>query len=220
MALTLLDKVIWPERPRSYADPEPLKAKSLRSFGIHRATPDKKDGRSGTLVSKKNERTIPYESQIEFKCLAMLEASARVKGYAVQALRIPVSKAQNYYPDIFIWTTDEHCVLCEVKPVKEMGFFEQWLKWKALRAHCNEHGYGMLITDGTIAIQDLRSHPVPPAMAEYFEQCFLDRGQIQWNDFHDLRNTHGVTWKDLTAYVYQHRLVMKREPRFSITRPV
>jgi hypothetical protein len=172
------------------------------------------------MLSKKNGGTIPYESQIEFKCLALLEASAKVKRYAVQAVRIPLNKAQNYHPDIFIWTAEEHCVLCEVKPVQEMGFFEQWLKWKAMRAYCDEHGYGMLITDGSIAIQDLDAHKVPSILVEHFTDCFRVRGHIEWNDLHDLRASHGVTWKDLTAYVYQQRLVMKREPRFTISRPV
>lgn len=74
--------------------------------------------RTGLFSSYKNNRMIPYESQLELAHAIQLERNPSVKCYRTQALKIPISHSQFLYPDFLIKYTNEEIAFHEVKPSK------------------------------------------------------------------------------------------------------
>lgn len=113
---------------------------------------------TGEFFSEKNNRTIEYESNIEYEFCMYLELLRDVRGYVQQPVKIPytVNGIQKfYYPDFLVTFEDGRCVLVEIKPRSHMVHFQNLLKYIFLQKYCISNGYGYLITENYHSINKL-----------------------------------------------------------------
>ena len=143
---SVLEKIVWFEN-QNLVESTLAFDKPRRSIHLQKSS-EKNQGTSGILYSKKCKKEVRYESQLELKFYVSLEASDLIKTYGSQPVRIRYEMSSYYYPDFYLQFEDNRVALGEIKKTHEMGYYKNWIKWKALKQYCLEKGFGILITDG------------------------------------------------------------------------
>ncbi len=210
---TLLSYVIWPRWVRAITQDELAQ--------IHRTRDVFSDGNgsSGTFSSVKVGRVVQFESLLELDFFLMLEECPQVTYYQEQPLRISYQVEEKellYYPDVLLVLADGKAIVAEIKPIFQMALHRNLEKWSALRKFCALKGWGMLVTDGRHAIQEVQRQPIHSE----FAQAILNRlntGPLSWPDYKAIRDEYGVGRNDFLALVLQNKLVWMLQP-FQLTR--
>jgi len=100
---------------------------------------------SGKFPSKKNSRTVSYESQLELAFLYHLEFSPNVRAYVEQPCRIPSPSGRYYIPDFLIFFNDplRKPLLVEIKYSSEIRKNSDRLliKFEVLEKYATQKGY-------------------------------------------------------------------------------
>ena len=94
--------------------------------------------KSGYFYSRKNRRSVAYESLLEKKCFLMLEFDEDIVSYEEQPLKI-----DGYVPDVLAVTKEGKNVLIEVKYSEEAKNPDERLsaKFDALKKYCDGIGW-------------------------------------------------------------------------------
>lgn len=106
---------------------------------------------AGEFFSKKLNRNVFYESNLEKHFYDFLEACPDVIHYVEQCEKVPylVHKKICYYtPDITVFLKDGRCVVVEIKDPSGMVEREVHTKFRALIEYCKQKGMGAILTDG------------------------------------------------------------------------
>ncbi|MBT4836233.1 MAG: hypothetical protein HON94_02685, partial [Methylococcales bacterium] len=139
----LLDRVVWPKQTSIIEpdDPEILSKRNVYKEG---------NGSSGSFLSEKMNRTVEYESHLEWDIYNIIEQSDEVKFYQEQPFEIPYflkNKEYAYYPDVLIILNDGRGIVVEIKPLSDMVLFINIKKYNSMIKFCTEKGFGYLMTD-------------------------------------------------------------------------
>lgn len=186
---------------------------SESDYGHLTRTRDTSGERSGTYFSKKLNRKVQFESGIEHHFFQRLERHPDVPFYQEQPFAIPYEfdgLTRTYYPDIFFVLKDKGVVV-EIKPRSGMGLYQNLCKWTAMRAFCEERGFGLLVTDSSRTIQEVQSLATDPQ----FEAALLlrlQRGPLAWRELRMIRDDYGVKVTEFVATVLRHRLEWRLKP--------
>lgn len=145
-------KVVWPGRKVRF---------DIDCFDLlqpRRAVSQHTRFRSGTFRSAKCGRDIQYESALEREFAEGLERNERVVFYWDQPVRIPFRRGKRqlrYTPDYGIYLDSGHFVLAEVKDLPGMLDDRVQAKIEAMLEFCAQRGFGVLLTDGRHAPDEL-----------------------------------------------------------------
>lgn len=103
-----------------------------------REIPIQTRSKSGYFYSRKNRRSVAYESLLEKKCFLILEFDDDIVSYEEQPLKI-----ENYVPDVLAVTKDGKNVLIEVKYSEEAENPDEKLsaKFDALKKYCGDRDW-------------------------------------------------------------------------------
>jgi len=100
---------------------------------------------SGKFPSRKNSRTVSYESQLELAFLYHLEFSPNVRAYVEQPCKIPSPSGRYYIPDFLIFFNDplRRPLLVEIKYSSEIRKNSDKLltKFEAIEKYATQKGY-------------------------------------------------------------------------------
>lgn len=206
--LTLLNSVIWPPHVQHYT------RDSLCHITQQRAVSYTGAGHAGTFFSQKLQESVEYESQMEMFFYQRIDAIDDVVWYQVQPFAIEYEwygTMRQYYPDVLMLLNDGYCVVVEVKGRYDMGLHVNLSKWSALRTFCMQQGYGLLVTDGRIAIQDLVRYPVDESTQQLVLNA-LECESLSWNGYKALREQCDLQWLDFVSIILKHRLIWKLRP--------
>jgi hypothetical protein len=163
------------------------------------------DATGDTFRSTKLGRTVQAASPLDLDVFTQLDCLDEVDWYQEQPQLGPA------VPSALVLLTDGRIVVVEVVPLMDMVLAVNWSRWAVLRQWCQEHGAGLLITDGWIGAQELGHYPVKAA----FEQALLgalQAGPLTWPAYQEIRDAHGASFRDFAAVVWRHRLQWERHP--------
>lgn len=204
----LLRFVIYPAKPRYLTEDD------CRLFTRQRDVSSDGEGKSGSFFSDKLGRSVQYESGLELKFLKMLEMIEEVRFYQEQPIRLAYvydSQTRNYYPDILFVMTDGKGIVVEIVPVFMMALSQNLAKWSALKAFCLENGLGLLVTDGTQAIQQIQKHEIESQFVSYMLER-LEKGGLSWTDYKQIKDQFNPSRDDFVALILQYRLIWRLDP--------
>jgi hypothetical protein len=159
-------------------------------------------------------RDIQYESLLERDFLLVLEDLACVVTYQEQPFVVPYDKENRehcYYPDVFFVLEDGRGVVVEVKPTFRMALHRNLVKWSALRAFCRQRGYGLLVTDGRYAIQQVQRRDTNPSGSQAVLEA-LQHGSLSWHEYRMIRDRHKISKSEFLGLILQNRLVWELGP--------
>lgn len=148
----LFSKVIWFDKKYRFDIDYFELLQPRRTVSAHRRY------RSGLYHSQKCGRDIQYESGLELRFVERLEHSEQVAFFWEQPVKIPYWRGRRkvtYTPDYGIYLRSGHFILAEVKELSDMLDYRVERKTEALMEYCSEHGFGMLLTDGSHGPRDL-----------------------------------------------------------------
>jgi hypothetical protein len=92
-----------------------------------------------------------------------------------------------------------------------MALHENLEKWSALKRFCCAKGWGMLVTDGRHAIQEIQRHPIHSE----FAQAILNRLNVAplcWPEYKAIRDEYGISRNDFLALVLRNKLIWTLQP--------
>jgi hypothetical protein len=170
----------------------------------------------GSFYSSKLSKLIQYESGLEMNFLIYLENIDEVIFYQEQPAKIFYEFDGNssfYYPDCLFVLKNGRAIITEIKPVFKMALRENLAKWSALKAYCNEHGLGLLITDGKYTIQQIQRHKVKPDFADFILEK-LREGNMNWVEYKKIKEQFNPSRDDFIALILKNRLIWKLSPFF------
>lgn len=204
----LFANVAWPTHTKIINDDEWLRIHPKRQVS-HDC-----EGDSGSFYSKKNKFEIEYESQLEYRFCMYLEQLDAVAKYVQQPLRIPYTatdKDHIYYPDFFVRLQDGRCVVVEIKSHNHMGFYRNIMKWIALQEFCMKYGFGYLVIENTLSLNDYIYAEIDKLKIENFLQYVSDK-PISWSEYRKIRETLSLDWKEATSIILQNDLKLTITP--------
>lgn len=149
---SLLEKVIWFGDTRKWVNVDKEK------YQPKRKPVGKLDSISGEIQSVKCNRFIQYESGLELDFILKLESFPRVEWFLEQPDTLYYTKSSKelrYTPDFAVMLDTKEMFIVEIKPLVNMLDCRVQNKIEQLIDYCKEHGFGLLLTDGTRTINDL-----------------------------------------------------------------
>lgn len=136
-----------------------------------------------------------------------------------QPLEIPYTvtdKDHIYYPDFFVLLQDGRCVVVEIKSHNHMGFYRNIMKWIALQEFCLKYGFGYLIIESSLSLNDYIFAEIDKFKIENFLQYVSDK-QLSWSEYRKIREALSLDWKEATSIILQHDLKLTIPP-FRLTK--
>jgi len=200
--------IYWPNEIKK------ISTEQFSEFCRARDVSEDGDGNSGSYFSDKLKKEVQYESELELNFLEILEASAEIVFYQEQPFKVPYSRngaVKNYFPDIFFVMKNNQAIVVEIKPFLQMALQNNLDKWTSLKQFCSERGYGMLITDGRRAIQEVMRYKFNPAFAEKI-LSELSNGSLNWQAYKKIRSEFNIKYIDFMALVLKERLNWQLSP--------
>jgi hypothetical protein len=159
-------------------------------------------------------REVQFESALERKFYMVLEAADEVLWYQEQPYALPyfvAGRCFEYYPDVLIKLMDGRFLLAEIKPVPLMPLTRNINKCRALFDFCTERGWGMLVTDGREALQELLIKEID----REFESVLIERlsdGPLHEQEFESIAARFPDSAAALPAIVLRLELDYSLEP--------
>lgn len=187
---------------------------AMRTWEPQRQVSTGSIGTTGHWPSAKMGRQIAYESKLEHDFLELLETYDDVVFFLEQPLKIPYATqagTDTYYPDLLLVLNDGRAVVVEIKPPQGMAMRHNWLKWSAMRAYCDEAGYGFLVTDGRKSIQQVGKAEVRPQVRQQVLDA-LHLGPLDWQQYKALRRTCSIKTPELYTLIIKERLHWQPRP--------
>lgn len=120
-----------------------------------------KNYKSGLFYSKKCDRNIQYESQLELDFIKYLENNSKIRFYFEQPTTIQYWRGRrkfNYTPDFGVYLTTGEFVLIEIKNLQHMLENKVQAKIEGLMQFCSDKGFGLLLTDGKHTINHVTKY--------------------------------------------------------------
>jgi Sigma-70, region 4 len=178
---------------------------------------------AGTWPSEKLAREVSYDSVAELSLIRVLDRAPQVVWFCEQPAAIGYTFAgqhRTYYPDLLIATSDGHCVLVEVKTLREIPLAINQAKAAAARAFCARHGWGYLVTDsGGRTAQDLLRLRVPEDAAQGFTDALHQTGTMTWREVKAQRERQSLTALQVSALALQRGWIIELGP-YRVREPV
>lgn len=201
-----LESAQWP--PRTATPPAFSRLTRLR-------TPEQGFGHAGKFSSTKLGRDVLYESGLELRVFEALESSTMIAYYQEQPVSIPYSfngLRRNYYPDLFLATTDGRGVFIEVKPLWQMALSINRAKADAAREFANSRGFGWVSTDGTHTFRELQDRTLSPEARAAIRRLVSVPGGATWPAIRSLRERLPLTLRDVATCAVQEGLAFELMP--------
>ena len=204
----LVMQVVWPANVTLWS------IDAVHGFKRQRDVSLDSKGRAGDFYSEKLQRVVQYESQLEMRFLARLEELDQVVFYQEQPCAISYrSETQErlYYPDVLLSLQDGRILIVEVKPVFQMALHDNIAKWDVLKGYGDREGFGTMVTDGRLTLQQIYQHSIKPG----YEEAVLEeveRGPISWQKYLPIRDHFQPGRRDLAAVILRNRLVWRLGP--------
>lgn len=209
----LLDDIRWPRETSSGLD------QFSHLMGENRPQERGQDEeiRRQRFFSEKLKRYVHYRSLVEMRFFQTLEAAETIVFYQERPFKISEDiqeKLLTCTPDVFFLLQDGRGVLVEVTTWDFMALHRNWGKYNALRLFCLKHGWGLLITDGTKTLQQVKQHPIAlPFQTALLEAlAHAENGTLSWEEYRVVRDQHQGTHKDFIAIVLTQRLAWSLDP--------
>lgn len=209
----ILKKAIWLSEPNLKILKSDFKNPKRRI--ILNKSSINRPGTSGSFNSKKCKKVIHYESQLEMRFFIALEIAKDVVNYGFQPLKITYRADDffyDYYPDFYYILQSGECIIGEIKPINEMGYYSNWLKWKSLKNYCKSNGVGLLITDGNNTISDLNNKEININFRNAIFQEFKKYYAIEWDKIYELKQEFNISMNQLVYLVIQEKIKWLRKP--------
>lgn len=108
--------------------------------------------RSGTLLSRKNGKEVPYRSGMECKIYECLEEIDNVRAYDAEPFEIPYifeGMPHHYKPDLSVQLTDGRVQIWEIKPSDQTSLPVNLAKWQYAKEYCLLRGWKFKIVTET-----------------------------------------------------------------------
>jgi hypothetical protein len=171
-------------------------------------------GKAGEFYSNKMSRLVEYESELEQDFFQWLEQLDEVEFYQEQPFEIPYDyegKQYVYYPDVLIMLKNGKALVVEIKPVFGMALNINLVKWGTLKKFCTDKGFGLLVTDGRYAIQEIQKHEVNPSYSAAVLKS-LKAGALSWLQYKKIRDEYTPSRNDFVALVLKNKLFWRLSP--------
>ena len=191
-----------------------LTQKSIENIRNQRDVSDDGIGNSGKFFSRKMEREVQYESQLEFNFFYRLEKMSEVIFFQEQPFVVPYEidgKNRNYYPDVLFVLEDGRGVVVEIKPTFMMPIEINLIKFNALEKFCAEKGLGLLFTDGRKSIQEVCQTDINREFEESILNA-LNNGSITGYQYRKIRDKYNLSKFELLALILKNGLSWNLKP--------
>ena len=204
----LVMQVVWPANVTLWS------IDAVHGFKRQRDVSLDGKGRAGNFYSEKLRRMVQYESQLEMRFLARLEELDQVVFYQEQPCAISYrsgTQERLYYPDVLLSLQDGRILIVEVKPVFQMALHDNIAKWDVLKVYSDREGFGTMVTDGRLTLQQIYQHSIKPG----YEEAVLEEvehGPISWQKYLSIRDHFQPGRRDFAAVIIQNRLVWRLGP--------
>lgn len=204
----LLSYVIYPKQIKQ------IEQNNFKVFSRQRNVSLDGEGISGSFYSSKLNRQVQYESRLEKDFLLSLENIENVIFYQEQPIKIFYEIDGNgsyYYPDFLFALEDGKAIIAEIKPIFQMALKENLTKWSALKAYCQQQGWGLLVTDGQSSIQQIQQHQIKQDFADFVLGRLRQRS-LSWSEYKKIKERFNPSRNDFVALVLKNRLVWQLSP--------
>lgn len=204
----LMQFVLWPRNPNKRLNVD------RHRYQRAREVTQNENSYSGSIYSKKNEREVQFESKLERSFYLGLEEVDEVSWYQEQPCEVPYEhkgKSHKYYPDSLIALTDGRGIVAEIKPPGYMPSAKNLSKLNELFKYCTSEGLGMLVTNGSVAMQEL----LLAAIDKEFEQVLVDRlveGPLYQPEYDAIASRYPRAAAELPAIVLRRGLEYEIAP--------
>jgi len=171
-------------------------------------------GNAGEFYSNKMSRLVEYESELEKNFFQWLEQLDEVDFYQEQPFVIPYNyegRQYLYYPDALVVLRNGKALVVEIKPIFGMALSINLVKWSALKKFCIDKGFGLLITDGKHAIQEIQKYEVNPHYSKVVLES-LKTGALSWSQYKKIKDEYTPSRKDFVALVLKYKLFWRLSP--------
>lgn len=165
-------------------------------------------GISGSFHSGKNNRTIEYESNLEYLFCLGLEDIDEVRGYIHQPIKIKYTVNNNnfaYFPDFLVLLNDGSAVLVEIKPRNKFALDSNLIKFKVLQRYCELKGLGYLILEKNTSISSYLSYKVDERKEKKFLN-YLNQGDLNWSSYKEIRLELDIVNKEFIVMILNNNL--------------
>jgi hypothetical protein len=204
----LFKDVAWPENTKK------MDINQLKLINPKRSVNRDNGLICGEFFSKKNNRKIEYESNIEYKFCMYLESLDEVIGYVQQPVTIhyKINEVHKcYYPDFLVAFEDGRGVLVEIKPRSSMVLYQNILKYIALQKYCISNGFGYLIAENYNSINNL-------VYSEIDNNKLIDlinrvkKHPIRWSHYKIIRNQLSLSLVETNTLILHGNLKFTTMP--------
>lgn len=176
------------------------------------------------VVETSDGYKLPCNSREEVSVINKLSK----KGFYIvlrgQALNIPYfcngKKPKKYYPDLVMLTHDHKIAIIEVKQTKMMSYFENIVKYEALKKFCEENGFIYTMCDRDfITFEDIKKRKVTDKVKNLFYKHFNKYQVFNKNIYNEMIQKLNNSEKkriylDLVSIIIKDQL--KNEDRYFI----
>lgn len=153
-----------------------------------------------------NNKTYQCESFLEKEILGKLLAYKTFKRIKTQSLKIPFNNSY-YYPDFQCLTHDNNLVIIEVKPLLNMCEAYNIKKFQALKAYCEQYGFGYLIIDDKNNSFFNINEPNEKFNARILEE--LDKNsKVKYNKYKEFYDETHASLKNLLTLIKDKNLIL------------
>jgi len=164
--------------------------------------------RSGVFYSDKCGRYIQYESGRELEFIKLLEISDKVRFYVEQPVKIPYKRGRrklNYVPDFGVYLRSGEFIIVEIKELNAMLEDRVQVKMEGLMEFCSKRGFGLLLTDGKAAFDELKKIPLNRKLEKEILQA-LGKEPVRKDTCCEIIKRCGATHNQLLAVILKHDL--------------
>ena len=157
----MLAHVIWPTDTATLGN--------LDAFSLRRPLPAWTPAKNGVFASRKVDRLVQFDSDLELHILRELDADPRIADYQEQPVTIPYvldGEPHEYTPDVIARMSDGRAFIIEAKPLEHLGDFTNWMKWASLARWCEHAGLGFWIGSPQRSIIEHRGMQPDPERRE------------------------------------------------------
>lgn len=120
-------------------------SKKMANYMILNFKRSARNFKSGIFYSKKNEMKLYYQSSWELKFFKALEIDNKVLKYERCPFKIQYvctnGNIKNYAPDVLVFYKDGSKVVNEIKPLNQINYSINELKFKAARKYCKNNNF-------------------------------------------------------------------------------
>lgn len=150
--------------------------------GKHRGTKSEKS------ITTNDGYAFYYDSKEELSFIKKLSKKSYYVSLRGQSLSIDYclrgKRIRKYYPDIVMLTHDQKIAIVEVKQLEQMSYYDNIIKYKAMKAYCDNMKFMYVMCDKTFrTFEELKSRRVNMKTKQYFNRIMKLRHQFKMTDY-------------------------------------